>query len=73
MQKKLTITVDEDIYRGLRSVIGPGKISRFIQELVRPHVIEPELESQYLAMSMDEARESEAFEWSEALIEDHNE
>jgi len=70
MQKKLTITIDEDIYKGLRSVVGPGKISRFIQELVRPHVIEPELESQYLAMSMDEVRENEALDWSEALIKD---
>jgi len=72
MQKKLTITIDEEIYQGLRSVVGPGKISRFIQELVRPHVIEADLESQYHAMSRDEARENEAIEWSEALIKDHD-
>jgi predicted CopG family antitoxin len=37
MQKKLTVTIDEEVYNGLRAVIGPGKISRFIEELVRPH------------------------------------
>ena len=29
MQKKLTVTIDEEVYDGLRTVIGPGKISRF--------------------------------------------
>jgi predicted CopG family antitoxin len=44
MQRKLTITVDEEIYEGLRRVIGPRKISKFVQELVRPHVVRPNLE-----------------------------
>ena len=39
MQRKLTVTIDEEVYNGLRAVIGPGKISRFIEELVRPHVV----------------------------------
>ncbi|MGA2469030.1 MAG: hypothetical protein ABSH06_32430 [Thermodesulfobacteriota bacterium] len=36
MQKKLTITVDEEVYAGLHQIIGPRKISKFVQELVRP-------------------------------------
>ena len=72
MQKKLTITVDEQVYDGLREVVGPRKISRFIQELVRPYVLHNELESQYFQMSMDEEREKEALEWSEGLIGDSN-
>ena len=49
MQKKLTITLDEQVYEGLQSVIGPENISEFIEDLVRPHVIatdtsEPEAE-----------------------------
>ena len=36
MQKKLTITVDEEIYEGLYKTVGPRKISKFVQELVRP-------------------------------------
>ena len=39
MQKKLTVTIDEEVYDGLRTVIGPRKISRFIEDLVRPHVV----------------------------------
>ena len=42
MQKKLTITIDEQVYDGLHRVIGPRKISQFIEGLVRPHVIAAE-------------------------------
>lgn len=38
MQKKLTITLDERVYEGLYDVVGAGKISRFIEDLVRPYV-----------------------------------
>ena len=70
MQKKLTITVDADVYDGLRAVIGPRRISRFLNDLARPHVIASELEAGYAAMAADEAREQEAEAWSEALISD---
>ena len=33
MQKKLTLTIDAEVYEGLRSVIGPRKISRFIEDV----------------------------------------
>ena len=36
---------------GLRKTIGPRKISKFIEELVRPHVIQPDLESAYAEMA----------------------
>ena len=35
MQKKLTITVDEDVYEGLHRVIGRRHISEFIEEVKR--------------------------------------
>lgn len=70
MQKKLTITVDEDVYAGLHSVIGRRHISHFIENLVRPHVIGTELEAGYRAMAADEEREIEALEWAEAIIGD---
>jgi len=70
MQKKLTITVDEDVYEGLYKVIGRRQISQFIEDLVRPHVIGVDLEAGYRAMAEEEAREAEAFEWSEATIGD---
>lgn len=70
MQKKLTITIDERVYNGLHSVIGPRRISRFIEGLVRPHVLKKDLEEGYQQMAQDEGREQEALEWSEATIGD---
>lgn len=70
MQKKLTITVDEEVYKGLHKTIGPRKISRFVQELVRPHVVRPNLELAYAQMAKDKKREKEASEWAEATFKD---
>jgi len=70
MQKKLTITVDEEVYRGLREVIGPGKISRFIEDLVRPHVIKQDIYQGYKDMAEDKLRESEALERAEATFDE---
>ena len=70
MQKKLTITVDEQVYFGLHEVIGRRKISQFIESLVRPHVVKSNLESAYREMALDEVRETEALEWAEATMGD---
>jgi hypothetical protein len=70
MQKKLTITLDEQVYLGLHSVIGRRNISGFINSLVRPHVLEPDLDAAYGRMAADENREAEALEWAEATLGD---
>jgi len=70
MQKKLTITVDEDVYAGLHKVIGPRKISRFVQEIVRPYVVRPDYDSAYAEMAKDTERENEALEWAEMTFKD---
>jgi len=70
MQKKLTITVDERVYEGLHKVVGRRRISRFIEDLVRPYVLRQDLEAAYQQMGQDEAREAKALEWSEATIGD---
>jgi predicted CopG family antitoxin len=70
MQKKLTVTVDEEVYKGLRKIIGPRKISKFIEGLVRPHVVRPNLESAYAEMAGDKRREKEALEWAEITFKD---
>ena len=70
MHKKLTVTLDERVYEGLHRVVGRGSISQFIEDLVRPHVIESDLESAYREMAQDEASEAEALEWAEATIGD---
>jgi predicted CopG family antitoxin len=68
--KKLTITVDNDVYRGLKKKVGPRKISRFLNDLARPHVVDSDLLAAYRQMAQDEAREIEADAWTEGLIED---
>ena len=70
MQKKLTITVDEDVYEGLHAVIGRRRISRFLNDLARPHVTARDLAAGYAAMAADEADERDAEEWAEVLIGD---
>ena len=70
MQKKLTITVDADVYDGLRAIVGPRRISRFLNDLARPHVTDLGLEEAYRAMARDETRERDALEWSEGLVAD---
>lgn len=68
MAKKLTITIDDAVHDGLYRVVGPRRISGFIERLVRPHVLN--LDDGYAAMASDQDRESEALEWSEGLIAD---
>jgi len=70
MQKKLTISINEKVYDGLYKKIGRRRISNFIENLVRPHVIEEKWESGYEDMAKDELREKQALEWSEALLGD---
>jgi hypothetical protein len=70
MQKKLTITIDQEVYEGLHRTIGPRKISRFVEDLVRPHVVRPNLESEYAEMSKDKKREKEALTWAENTFRD---
>jgi predicted CopG family antitoxin len=70
MQKKLTITVDEEVYDGLYKTIGPRRISKFVQELVRPHVVRPDHESAYAEMARDATREKEAMAWAEITFKD---
>ena len=71
MQKKLTITIDEEVYDGLCRAVGREQISEFIESLVRPKVIKvsrADLEEGYRRMAEDEEREAEANVWMEANL-----
>ena len=70
MTKKLTITIDDEVYEGLYKRVGRRKISKFLENLARPHVVDRDLEAAYQAMASDEAREADAEAWSEGLIDD---
>jgi predicted CopG family antitoxin len=70
MHKRMTISIDETVYEGLVRVVGRRKISKFLEDLARPHVVNDDLLAGYQAMAGDGAREREALEWSNALIGD---
>ncbi|OGH55598.1 MAG: addiction module antitoxin [Candidatus Lindowbacteria bacterium RIFCSPLOWO2_12_FULL_62_27] len=70
MKKKLTLSVDREIYDGLRSQIGARRISGFIESLLRPHVVKSSLEEGYARMSRDKDREKEARRWAEQTVRD---
>jgi len=70
MHKRMSITLDEAVYDGLYRTIGKRQMSQFIENLLRPHVLNNTLDDGYRAMAADTARESEAQEWANALAKD---
>jgi len=68
MPKKLTITVDDDVYDELQTIVGRGKIGKFLQDLARSSAVRNQLESGYEAMAADQSREAEALKWAEATL-----
>ncbi|MHB8262949.1 MAG: addiction module antitoxin [Acidimicrobiales bacterium] len=70
MHRRMTITLDEAVYEGLYRTIGKRRMSRFIEDLVRPHVMDTSLDEGYRAMAADTARETEALEWCNAVSAD---
>jgi hypothetical protein len=68
MHKRMKIIIDEAVYDGLVRAIGRRKISKFLEDLARPYVMQDDLFSAYQAMAADTERELEALEWSNALI-----
>ncbi|MGF1611169.1 MAG: hypothetical protein ACFCUQ_17335 [Kiloniellales bacterium] len=70
MRRKLTITVEEQVYEGLHRRIGRRNISRFLNDLARPHVLPEAMEEGSRAMAPGGLRETDAAEWAEGLIGD---
>ena len=66
----MTITLDEAVYVGLQRTVGRRKMSQFIEDLLRPLVVDTALDEGYQAMAADTAREADAVEWCDALAED---
>ena len=70
MHKKLTITLDEAVYIGLYRTVGKRRMSQYIEDLLRPHVMGSSLDAGYKAMAADEGREREAADWINGLMHD---
>jgi len=70
MHRRMTITLDEAVYEGLYRTVGKRRMSQFIEDLLRPHVVDASLDEGYRAMAADPVRESEAAEWCNGLAGD---
>lgn len=70
MHKRITITLDEAVYDGLYRSIRKRRISQFIEDLLRPHVLDSALDAGHRAMADDSARETEAMQWCNAVAAD---
>ena len=68
--RKLTITVEDEVYAGLLAVVGKRRISGFLNNLAKPHVMRRDLDAEYRAMAADESREADAAEWAEGVLMD---
>jgi hypothetical protein len=70
MRRRMTITLDEAVYEGLCRMVGKRRMSQFIEDLLRPHVLDTSLDDGYRAMAADKARGAEAMEWCNAIAAD---
>ena len=60
---KVTLTLDDDVYAGLKAKAGARGMGKFISRIVRPHVSDSALEDGYKALAADTASEADAQEW----------
>lgn len=67
-KKKVTLMIDAQVYESLKQKVGARGIGAYVSDLVRPHVVENDLEAGYKAMAIDTEREKEAKEWTEATL-----
>ena len=65
-QKKIFIL---ELYLYLH-LTGRRKISKFIEEIIKPYVTNDNLKLAYQTMAKDKQREIDAYEWEEGLIND---
>jgi hypothetical protein len=70
MHKRMTITLDEAVYDGLYRTVAKRKMSQFIEDLLKPLVLDSSLDGGYRAMAADKQREVQATEWCNALSGD---
>ncbi len=66
---KVTVSLDRDVYEGIKARVGGRKIGAFLSQLARPQVVAADVEAGYRALAADTAREAAATAWTEAADE----
>lgn len=70
MQKEPQSMLDERLYDELQTIGGLEDTSQSIESLILRQFCDAHFESAYQQMAEDEARETEALEWAEAMVRD---
>lgn len=72
MHRNMTISLSEEVYKGIHRRVPKRQMSVFIETLIRPHVLNrsDDLENSYAAMFADQEREAEARKWCEGFMQD---
>ena len=74
MQRKITLTIGEELYKDLHFLIGKRKISFFVEQSAKEKMeklkLNDPLEKEFKMMGQDKNREKEALQWSEAGIDE---
>ena len=75
MEKQVvSIRINSNLYQQLKSEVGRGKISAFIEKLISQELQDQEqkLAQEYQAAAKDKNRWKEAQEWEQAQMTDWN-
>lgn len=71
MTRTVTISIDDVLYQKLSERVGMENVDDMLEEALRSILGgSTDLDEDYRLMAADEAREREAREWAEGLIED---
>lgn len=71
MERKITISLSDEVYDGLTRQVDAEHMSDYIENLLRSIVAhEDELLAAYREMASDTAREQEALDWIESAPDD---
>ena len=72
MQQKITLSIDDQIYKKIHFLIPKRKMSKFVEDCVREKIekyrLEDPIEKGFKMMGKNQTRENEAYQWSEAAI-----
>ena len=68
MRKKLTLSIDEQIYKDLHLLLPNRKISEFVENRMKKMKKEDPVEEGFKMMAKDTKREDEALEWCDVGI-----
>jgi hypothetical protein len=68
MPKKITISLDDDLYRELSRLAGPDEVVQYVEDLIREQLRLPGSGEPELDVAADRVREQEGPEWESSVV-----